>query len=175
MALFIDLVADTVLLVVENRVFVAPIVLFAIVLSSAIRASGADGLITRAFEGRTLAMVGAASALGAITLVCGIGVLPTISGLLRGGVPLAPIMPFGLSSPITDPAMLTVTAGLLGLPFAIGKTMTAFGIGMFGNPGDDRAGRFRGGGESRYKHRRRILLRPVGNYVAVLAGCRPRG
>jgi uncharacterized protein len=132
MALFVDLVADTVLFVVENLVFVAPIVLFAIVLSSAIRASGADGYIARAFEGRTLAMVGAASALGAITPVCGIGVLPIISGLLRGGVPLAPIMAFWLSSPITDPAMLTVTAGLLGLPFAIGKTVIAFGIGMFG-------------------------------------------
>jgi uncharacterized membrane protein YraQ (UPF0718 family) len=132
MTLFVETVVETALFVAENLLFVAPIVIFAILLSSAIRASGADGLITRAFEGRTLAMIAAASALGAITPVCGIGVLPIIAGLLAGGVPLAPIMAFWLSSPITDPAMLTVTAGLLGLPFAIGKTAIAFGIGLFG-------------------------------------------
>jgi uncharacterized protein len=132
MTLFVDLIVETLLFVAENLLFVAPIVLFAILLSSAIRASGVDGLITRAFEGRLLAMIGAASALGAITPVCGIGVLPIISGLLGGGVPLAPIMAFWLASPITDPAMLTVTAGLLGVPFAVGKTVIAFGIGLMG-------------------------------------------
>ena len=132
MTLFADLLVDTVVFVIENLLFVAPIVIFAIVLSSAIRASGAEGLIARAFEGRLLTMIIAASALGAITPVCGIGVLPIISGLLAGGVPLAPIMAFWLASPITDPAMLTVTAGLLGLPFAIGKTVIAFGIGLMG-------------------------------------------
>lgn len=132
MALFVDVLVETAWFVAENLLFVAPIVLFAILLSSAIRASGVDGLITRAFEGRLLAMIGAASALGAITPVCGIGVLPIISGLLGGGVPLAPIMAFWLASPITDPAMLTVTAGLLGLPFAVGKTVIAFGIGLLG-------------------------------------------
>jgi uncharacterized membrane protein YraQ (UPF0718 family) len=132
MSLFVETVIETAIFVAENLLFVAPIVLFAILLSSAIRASGADGLITRAFEGRTMAMIAAASALGAITPVCGIGVLPIIAGLLAGGVPLAPIMAFWLSSPITDPAMLTVTAGLLGMPFAIGKTAIAFGIGLFG-------------------------------------------
>lgn len=132
MALFLDVLVETAWFVVENLLYVAPIVLFAILLSSAIRASGADGMITRAFEGRSVAMIGAASALGAVTPVCGIGVLPIISGLLGGGVPLAPIMAFWLSSPITDPAMLTVTAGLLGVPFAIGKTVIAFGIGLMG-------------------------------------------
>ena len=148
LALFADMVADTVVdpvvdpvvdtvvdtgrFVFDSLLSVAPIVLFAVLLASAIRASGADGVIARRFEGRILTMITAASALGAITPVCGIGVLPIIAGLLVGGVPLAPIMAFWLSSPITDPAMLMVTAGLLGLPFAIGKTAIAFGIGLLG-------------------------------------------
>jgi uncharacterized membrane protein YraQ (UPF0718 family) len=136
LALFADMVADMVVdtgrFVFDSLLSVAPIVLFAVLLASAIRASGADRVIARRFEGRILTMIIAASALGAITPVCGIGVLPIIAGLLAGGVPLAPIMAFWLSSPITDPAMLVVTAGLLGLPFAIGKTAIAFGIGLLG-------------------------------------------
>ncbi len=55
-----------------------------------------------------------------------------MAGLLAAGVPLAPIMAFWLSSPITDPAMLATTAATLGLSFAIGKTLAAFGLGLFG-------------------------------------------
>jgi uncharacterized protein len=132
LVLLIEEVVQTLLFVAENLLYVSPVLAFAILLSSGIRASGADGLIAQVFKGRSLPMIGAASALGAITPICGIGVLPIISGLLRGGVPLAPIMAFWLASPITDPAMLTVTAGLLGFPFAIGKTVIAFGIGLMG-------------------------------------------
>lgn len=71
-----------------------------------------------------------ASAAGALTPVCGLGVLPLIAALLRRGLPLAPVMAFWLSSPITDPAMLVITAGILGVPFAIAKTAAAFGIGL---------------------------------------------
>lgn len=55
-----------------------------------------------------------------------------MAGLLAAGVPLAPIMAFRLSSPVTDPAMLATTAATLGLAFAIGKTVAAFGLGVFG-------------------------------------------
>lgn len=71
-----------------------------------------------------------ASLVGAVTPVCGLGVLPLIAALLRRGLPLAPVMAFWISSPITDPAMFAVTAGILGLPFAIAKTVAAFTLGL---------------------------------------------
>ena len=43
-----------------------------------------------------------------------------------------PIMAFLLSSPITSPEMLAITAGVLNWPFALGKSIAAFGIGLFG-------------------------------------------
>ena len=95
-------------------------------------ASGADTWISNAFEGRTIRTVLAASLIGAITPVCGVTVLPLMAGLLAAGVPLAPIMAFWLSSPITDPAMLATTAATLGVSFAVGKTVAAFGLGLFG-------------------------------------------
>ncbi len=113
-------------------VAVAPIVIPGILLAAWIIASGADTHIARAFEGRTLRTVGAASLIGAITPVCGVTVLPLMAGLLAARVPLAPIMAFWLSSPITDPAMLATTAATLGLAFAVGKTLAAVGLGLFG-------------------------------------------
>ncbi|TYC63362.1 permease [Rhodobacterales bacterium] len=118
--------------VVWGLIAVAPIVIPGIVLAAWIIASDADTHIAGAFEGRTLRTVLAASLIGAITPVCGMTVLPLMAGLLAAGVPLAPIMAFWLSSPITDPAMLATTAATLGLSFAIGKTLAAFGLGLFG-------------------------------------------
>ncbi|WP_153769583.1 permease [Labrenzia sp. CE80] len=120
------------LFVVGGLLAVAPIVIPGIFLAAWIIASGADAHIAGAFEGRMLRTVVIASLIGAITPVCGVTVLPLMAGLLAAGVPLAPIMAFWLSSPITDPAMLATTAATLGLSFAAGKTLAAFGLGVFG-------------------------------------------
>ena len=127
-----DHAANAARFVVWGLIVVAPIVIPGIILAAWIIASGADTHIAGAFEGRTLRTVLAASLIGAITPVCGVTVLPLMAGLLAAGVPLAPIMAFWLSSPITDPAMLATTAATLGLSFAIGKTLAAFGLGLFG-------------------------------------------
>lgn len=124
--------ANTVSFVLWGLIVVAPIVIPGILLAAWIIASSADAHIAVAFEGRTLRTVVVASLIGAITPVCGVTVLPLMAGLLAAGVPLAPIMAFWLSSPITDPAMLATTAATLGLSFAIGKTVAAFGLGLFG-------------------------------------------
>lgn len=124
--------ANAAIFVLWGLVTVAPIVIPGILLAAWIVSSGADAQIAGAFEGRTLRTVVVASLIGAITPVCGVTVLPLMAGLLAAGVPLAPIMAFWLSSPITDPAMLATTAATLGLKFAIGKTLAAFGLGVFG-------------------------------------------
>lgn len=111
---------------------VAPLVIPGILLTAWIVASAADAPIARAFQHRTLPAVLFASVVGAVTPVCGVTVLPLMAGLLAAGVPLAPIMAFWLSSPITDPAMLATTVATLGLSFAVGKTLAAFGLGLFG-------------------------------------------
>ena len=118
--------------VVWGLVVVAPIVVPGILVAAWIIASGADAHISRAFEGHTVRTVLAASLIGTITPVCGVTVLPLMAGLLAAGIPLAPIMAFWLSSPVTDPAMLATTAATLGLSFAVGKTVAAFGLGIFG-------------------------------------------
>lgn len=111
---------------------VSPLVGPGIFLTAWIMASGADGRISGLLDGRMLPSVLAASAVGAITPVCGVTVLPLMAGLLAAGVPLAPIMAFWLASPVTDPAMLSATAATLGMEFAIAKTIAAFCLGLSG-------------------------------------------
>jgi hypothetical protein len=121
-----------VLFTFRGLVDVAPLVVPGIALTAWIMASGADRILSRAFEGRLLPSVLVASAIGAVTPVCGVTVLPLMVGLLAAGVPLAPVMAFWLSSPVTDPAMLATTAATLGFAFALGKTVAAFGLGLLG-------------------------------------------
>lgn len=127
-----DHIADAAVFVLWGLIDVAPIVVPGIIVAAWIIASGADSRIAGAFEGQIFQTVLFASLIGAITPVCGVTVLPLMAGLLAAGVPLAPIMAFWLSSPITDPAMLATTAATLGFSFAVGKTIAAFGLGVSG-------------------------------------------
>jgi uncharacterized membrane protein YraQ (UPF0718 family) len=58
--------------------------------------------------------------------------VPLVAGLLAGGVPLAPVMAFWLASPVMDPAMFVLTAGVIDLEFAVAKTMAAMAMGLLG-------------------------------------------
>lgn len=125
-------VLQAALFALDNLLRIAPLILIGLVLTAALTATGSVGLLAATFEGGPFRMIVLVSLLGAVTPVCGITVLPLVAGLLGAGVPLAPIMAFLLSSPVTDPGMLLITAGTLGVPFAIGKTLAAVGIGVFG-------------------------------------------
>jgi uncharacterized membrane protein YraQ (UPF0718 family) len=114
---------------------VAPWLLLSVVIAAYAAASGADNLIARAFHGRQAVMVVTAALMGALSPFCSCGVIPLIAALLSMGVPLAPVMAFWLASPVMDPAMFAVTAGTLGLEFAVAKTAAAIGLGLFGGFG----------------------------------------
>lgn len=111
---------------------IAPAVLIALAVTAFASATGAIGLIASSFRGNQARMIGLASIIGALIPVCGISVYPLVAGLLAARVPLAPIMAFWLSSPVTDPGMLAITAATLGWPFAIGKTAAAVLCGLVG-------------------------------------------
>ncbi len=114
---------------------VAPFFALSIALTAYAKASGAENLIARAFTGRADVMVVVASLIGALSPFCSCGVIPVIAALLATGVPLAPVMAFWLASPLMDPSMFVITAGILGVPFAIAKTLAAIGVGLLGGFG----------------------------------------
>ena len=61
--------------------------------------------------------------------------IPLIAALLGMGVPLAPVMAFWLASPLMDPSMFFLTAGTLGMDFALYKVAAAIVIGLIGGFG----------------------------------------
>lgn len=121
--------------VVENFLDVAPTISVGLVLSAWVAASGAGDVTAKLFQGRPATVILVASGIGAVTPVCGVTVLPLMAGFLASGVPLAPIMAFWLSSPVTDPGLFAATWAVLGPGFAIGKTIAAFALGLFAGVG----------------------------------------
>jgi uncharacterized membrane protein YraQ (UPF0718 family) len=120
------------LFALSNLWQMTPLVLAGLLVTAVLTASGSIGLLVATFEARQLLAIATISLIGAVLPVCGITVLPLVAGLLSAGVPLAPVMAFLLSSAVTDPMMLTVTAATLGWVFALGKTVAAVGIGLLG-------------------------------------------
>lgn len=123
---------ESTLFTVEALVQTSPYLLLSIALAAYAGASGADNLIGRAFTGSPLIMILFASVLGGLSPFCSCGVIPLIASLLAMGVPLSAVMAFWLASPVIDPSMFVLTSGLLGLEFAIAKTITAISLGLFG-------------------------------------------
>ena len=114
---------------------VLPFLLLSVGFAAYAKATGAENLIARAFQGRTAIMIVLASLMGALSPFCSCGVIPLIAAMLSMGIPLPAVMAFWLASPIMDPSMFVLTAGTLGTSFAIAKTIAAIGIGFLGGFG----------------------------------------
>jgi uncharacterized membrane protein YraQ (UPF0718 family) len=97
-----------------------------------LRASGAEAIVGKAFQGRESRMIVLAALVGGLAPFCSCEVIPFVAALLAMGTPLSAVMAFWLASPIMDPAMFVITSGALGVDFAIGKTVAAVGFGLFG-------------------------------------------
>ncbi|RDC68524.1 permease [Rhodovulum sp. 12E13] len=110
----------------------APYLVASIAIAAWAGATGADNLIARAFTGAPLLMIGLGALAGGLSPFCSCGVIPLIAALLAMGVPLSAVMAFWLASPIMDPSMFVLTAGVLDLEFAVAKTLAAVGLGVFG-------------------------------------------
>jgi uncharacterized membrane protein YraQ (UPF0718 family) len=109
-----------------------PYIAVAVLLIAWLKASGAESVVGRAFQGRENRMILFAALLGGLAPFCSCEVIPFIAGLLAVGAPLSAVMAFWLSSPLIDPPTLFITAGALGWDFAIGKAAAAVGLGLFG-------------------------------------------
>jgi len=107
-------------------------IVFAVLAVAYMKATGAESLLAKAFEGREVRMIVLAAVMGGISPFCSCEVIPFIAALLAMGAPLSAVMAFWLASPLMDPAMFLITAGTLGYPFAIAKTIAAVGLGLFG-------------------------------------------
>ena len=110
----------------------APYIAFAVVAVSYLKASGAEAIVAKAFEGREVRMIILAALMGGLSPFCSCQVIPFIAGLLALGTPIAPVMAFWLASPLMDPAGFAITAGAISFEFAAAKAVAAVGVGLMG-------------------------------------------
>lgn len=110
----------------------APYIILAILLIGYLKATGAEAIIARAFDGRQSQMIILAALVGGVAPFCSCEVIPFVAGLLAVGVPLPAVMAFWLTSPLIDPPSLMITAAALGWDFAIAKSVLAILLGIFG-------------------------------------------
>lgn len=115
-----------------NLLHTGVFIVFAVFLIAFLRASGAESVIGKAFQGNELQMVFLASFVGGLAPFCSCEVVPFVAALLAMGTPLSAVMAFWLSSPLIDPPMFVITAGALGFDFAIAKTLAAIAFGLIG-------------------------------------------
>ena len=85
-----------------------PFIAFAVFAIAYLKATGAENLIAKAFEGNPARMIVMAAVLGGLSPFCSCEVIPFIAALLAFGAPLGAVMAFWLASPLMDPAMLSL-------------------------------------------------------------------
>lgn len=110
----------------------APYILLAVMAIGFLKATGAESVIAKAFQGNEVKMIVFASIVGGLAPFCSCEVIPFIAALLVAGAPLSAVMALWLSSPLMDPSSFFITVGELGLIFAIAKTIFAILIGLAG-------------------------------------------
>jgi uncharacterized protein len=107
-----------------------PYLLVTIPLAVIINISGASKYITRAFGKNPVLAVLLATCVGAFSPFCSCGVIPVISSLLIGGVPLAPVMSFWIASPSMDPEIFFLSSSVIGWRLAVWRLASTFVISL---------------------------------------------
>ncbi len=67
---------------------------------------------------------------GAVIPACSCGIVPLVTALIAGGVPLAPAIAFLVAGPSMNPATLSMTAGVLGAEIAIARLACAIALSL---------------------------------------------
>lgn len=71
-----------------------------------------------------------ATVVGAFSPFCSCGVIPVISALLIGGVPLAPVFAFWVASPSMDPEIFFLSVSVLGWELAVWRLASTFALSL---------------------------------------------
>ena len=116
--------------VVKSFIHILPYLLLTIPLAVIINLSGASKSITKVFGKNPLLSVLLATIVGSFSPFCSCGVIPVISSLLIGGVPLAPVMSFWIASPSIDPEIFFLSSSVLGWKLAIWRLASTFVISL---------------------------------------------
>ncbi|GAH79552.1 unnamed protein product, partial [marine sediment metagenome] len=121
-----DHVAEILKFMGRQLLHIWPYLLITIPIAAGIRLSGASKFIKKALSARPAVAIIAATLVGAVSPFCSCGVIPVISALLIGGVPIAPVMSFWLASPSMYPEIFFLSVSTLGWELAVWRLLSTF-------------------------------------------------
>lgn len=110
----------------RSYVHILPYLALSIPLAVTLKRTNAASSIRRGLGANPLAAVFTSTVVGALSPFCSCGVIPIITSLLLGGVPLAPVMSFWLASPSMDPEIFMLSAGSIGWELAVWRLAATF-------------------------------------------------
>ena len=116
--------------ILRSFLHIWPYLLLSVPLAVIVNLSGASKYIINAFGKSPLMSVLLATIVGAFSPFCSCGVIPVISSLLIGGVPLAPVMSFWIASPSMDPEIFFLSSSVIGWDLAIWRLSSTFIISL---------------------------------------------
>lgn len=120
----------TVAAVIESLLHNWLILAFSIVTAVALKTYMDTGKISNALLRHKKVSIAASVAVGAFTPFCACGTMAVVVGMLSTVLPWGPVMAFLTSSPLMSPNGFIMTAGVIGLRFAIALTAASLMIGL---------------------------------------------
>ena len=117
---------------IEAYIHAWPYLLVTIPIAVLVNVSGISKYINKTFNAKPVIAIFLATVVGAFSPFCSCGVIPIITALLIGGVPLAPVMSFWLASPSMDPEVFFLSVSQLGLDLAVWRLTGTFIMSLAG-------------------------------------------
>jgi len=108
---------------------ILPFFIVSVGIAAWVTVSGFSERIKAVFNQREKIAIAGAAVVGSTIPICSCGVIPLIAALLASGVPLGPVMAFWISSPLMSPSIFVLTAGVLGMDYAVARLVTAVLMG----------------------------------------------
>jgi uncharacterized protein len=116
--------------ILESFIHIWPYLLITIPLAVLVKQSGVSKMIHKALSRSPLVSILLATLVGALSPFCSCGVIPVISSLLIGGVPLAPVMSFWIASPSMDPEIFFLSTASIGWELSVWRLIATFVISL---------------------------------------------
>jgi uncharacterized protein len=111
---------------------ILPYLALSVPLAVLLKRTGAADRIRKGLGANPYLAVLLATLVGALSPFCSCGVIPIITALLLGGVPLAPVMAFWLASPSMDPEIFVLSVGSIGWELALWRLAATFLMSLGG-------------------------------------------
>lgn len=116
--------------ILDSFIHIWPYLLISIPLAVVVKLSGASAYIKKALNRRPMVSIFLATIVGAFSPFCSCGVIPVITSLLLGGVPLAPVMSFWIASPSMDPEIFFLSVATVGWNLSTWRLIATFVISL---------------------------------------------